>query len=123
MYVFIGWRISTRYRSQTQRISSRCPVDYRAADDRGLSMHIVSDYANARTFVLLGRTPPTGVASLTATLFARRSFCIVNSAPMRHADLFAQNVFPFRSRLICGTFGLSLFSATRHVARLSPIAM
>lgn len=48
-------------------------VDCRAADDRGLSMHIVSDYANARAFVLPGPTPRTraGVASLTAILFVR----------------------------------------------------
>lgn len=68
-----------------------CPADYRAADDRGLSMHIVSDYANARAFVLLGPTPRTGVARLTATLFVRTRLHRKFRA-MRRADLPAQNV-------------------------------
>lgn len=72
IYVCV-WRISTRCNAAKRRgFLARAPSI--TADDRGLSMHIVSDYANARAFVLLGRTPPTGVASLTATLFVRRSF-------------------------------------------------
>lgn len=58
-------------------------------------MHIVSDYANVRAFVLLDPAPATGgVASLTATLFARARLHRKFRA-MRRADLLAQNVSVF----------------------------
>jgi len=61
-----------------------CPVDYRAADNRGLSMHIVSDYANSRAFCVADRR----CRCSTVTLFARARL----HRKFRRAASLAQNV-------------------------------
>jgi len=75
-------------------------------------MHIVFDYANLRAFALLGPAPATGgVASLTATLFVRARLHRKFRAMRRAASRRFVRSKRFRSRLICGAFGVSLFSS------------
>lgn len=66
-----GRCVSTRVVANFRKFLA-CPADYRAADDRGLSMHIVSDYANVRAFVLLGPTP--ACCQLDSYIICTRSF-------------------------------------------------